>query len=85
MIQHIGHNRVCQYILRSDFLWTPLTAEYRCRERQESQALSELEETFSPEQKDLFLFYEAARNATSDAYVDWVARKAFLLAREIYR
>ena len=64
---------------------TPLTAEYRCRERQESQALSELEESFSPEQKDLFLFYEAARNATSDAYVDWVARKAFLLAKEVYR
>ena len=55
------------------------------RRFQESAALEALSQTFSPEQKKLFLSYEAARNATASISEDEFARAAFLLAREIYR
>ena len=53
--------------------------------KQEAQAADALCDTLSPEQRKLFLAYEAARNACASASEDAYARQAFLLAREIYR
>ena len=51
----------------------------------EHRTLAALEATFSPEQKKLFLKYEAARNESAAVSEDALARSAFLLAREIFR
>ena len=59
--------------------------EYSTRLKQEAQAADALCDTLSPEQRKLFLAYEAARNACASASEDAYARQAFLLAREIYR
>lgn len=59
--------------------------EYFTRLKQEAQTADALCDTLSPEQRKLFLAYEAARNACASASEDAYARQAFLLAREIYR
>ena len=59
--------------------------EYFTRLKQEAQTADALCDTRSPEQRKLFLAYEAARNACASASEDAYARQAFLLAREIYR
>ena len=59
--------------------------EYFTRLKQEAQAADALCDTLSPEQRKLFLAYEAARNACASASEAAYARQAFLLAREIYR
>ena len=41
--------------------------------------------TLSADQNDLFDAYESARNDTAGAYQDAYARRAFLLARAVYR
>ena len=62
-----------------------LVHEYFTRLKQEAQTADALCDTLSPEQRKLFLAYEAARNACASASEDAYARQAFLLAREIYR
>ena len=59
--------------------------QHASERKQEAQAADALCDTLSPEQRKLFLAYEAARNACASASEDAYARQAFLLAREIYR
>ena len=49
------------------------------------EALDALSATFTPRQQELFRAYESARNDTAGAYQDAYARRAFLLARAVYR
>ena len=52
---------------------------------QENAAFAALDATFSPEQRKLFLKYDAARNESAAVREDAFARAAFLLARDIFR
>ena len=53
--------------------------------QREDQAADALRATLSAGQNDLFDAYEAARSDTECAYQDAYARRAFLLARAVYR
>ena len=55
-------------------------------EREEAgEALAALSDTFTPQQQALFRAYDDARSKNQSAYQDTYARRAFLLARAVYR
>lgn len=59
--------------------------EYQSRSAEARAAMDTLCETLSPQQRKLFLFYEDARNALDEIEQRSFARRAFLLARDIFR
>ena len=68
-----------------DEIYPFLGKEYFLSLQEEDRAAAALRATLSDAQSSLFDSYESARNATAGAYQDAVARRAFLLAREVYR
>lgn len=58
---------------------------YYLQRAREEQAYSALWDTLSPSQQELFLAYDEERNATAGIREDAMARRAFLLARDIFR
>ena len=66
-------------------LYPFLGADYFLAIQREELAAGALEATLTAAQKDLFRAYENTRNDSESAYQDAFARRAFLLAREVYR
>lgn len=62
-----------------------LDGAYYAAIHREAAAFQALEETFTPEQHQLFCAYEDSRNDSAACYQDALARQAFLLARSIFR
>lgn len=61
-----------------------LSGDYFLQYNRETQAEDALWETFSEEQKQLYLKAEYERSVTETSYTEAFARQIFLLAREIY-
>lgn len=59
--------------------------EYFVQSERAMEALEALNKTLSPVQKRLFEKYEEKHTAANDARETALARRLFLLAREIYR
>ena len=68
-----------------DEMSTFLGKDYFLSLRQSSEALKALSDTFTPRQHALFRAYEDAQSESQSAYQDAYARRAFLLARTVYR
>lgn len=66
-------------------MYSHLGEGYFLASQREDQAADALRATLSADQNDLFDAYESARNDTAGAYQDAYARRAFLLARAVYR
>lgn len=64
---------------------TSVSPEYYTRFEQSKRALNALMEALTEQQWKLFLAYEETRNAAASISEDAYARRAFLLAREIFR
>ena len=59
--------------------------EYFIQSERAMEAMKALEKTFSHEQKELFQDYEDKHTALDDTARMTFARRAFLLAKELYR
>ena len=66
-------------------MYSHLGKDYFLASQREDQAADALWATLSADQNDLFDAYESARNDTAGAYQDAYARRAFLLAKAVYR
>ena len=66
-------------------MYSHLGEDYFLASQREDRAADALRATLSAGQNDLFDAYEDARSDTESAYQDAYARRAFLLARAIYR
>ena len=62
-----------------------LVPGHQARNAEADNATAALWETFSPQQRKLFLFYEETHNALGGMEQRSFARQAFLLARDIFR
>ena len=68
-----------------DELFPSLGKDYFLSLQQASDALAALSATLTDQQRTLLDSYEDAYAAAGSAYQDAYARRAFLLAREVYR
>ena len=66
-------------------LYAHLGDDYFLPLHSSGEALDALSATFTPRQQELFRAYEDARSESQSAYQDAYARRAFLLARAVYR
>ena len=68
-----------------DELFPSLGKDYFLSLQQANDALTALSATLTDQQRTLLDSYEDASAAADSAYQDAYARRAFLLAREVYR
>ena len=68
-----------------DELFPSLGKDYFLSLQQANDALTALSATLTDQQRALLDSYEDASAAAGSAYQDAYARRAFLLAREVYR
>ena len=66
-------------------MYSYLGEDYFLSLHQSGEALAALSDTFTPQQQALFRAYDDARSKNQSAYQDTYARRAFLLARAVYR
>ena len=66
-------------------MYSHLGKDYFLAPQGEDQPADALRATLSADQNVLFDAYESARDSTASAYQDAYARRAFLLARAVYR
>lgn len=66
-------------------MYSYLGKDYFLSLHESAEALDALSDTFTSQQQALFRAYEDARSESQSAYQDAFARRAFLLAREVYR
>lgn len=66
-------------------MYSYLGEDYFLSLHQSGEALAALSDTFTPRQQALFRAYDDARSKNQSAYQDTYARRAFLLARAVYR
>ena len=66
-------------------MYSHLGEDYFLASQREDRAADTLRATLSAGQNDLFRAYEDARSDMESAYQDAYARRAFLLARAVYR
>lgn len=62
-----------------------LSGPFSAQQAEADRAAQALWDTLSPAQRKLFLAYEDAQNACDGLSADAYARRAFLLARRIFR
>ena len=66
-------------------MYSHLGKDYFLASQREDQAADALRATLSAQQQALFRAYDDARSKNQSAYQDTYARRAFLLARAVYR